>query len=129
MSFGYALKKLREARGLSLREFGKLCQVDYTYIHRLEREEKTAPSGQTLEAFIRALKMDVRRSRLLSLTLVATTAPDRLIDVFVEDDRYDPNLLPLLATMNFRGSRPRTKDDWRKQAERLENIIMERNQS
>ena len=43
MSFGYALRKFREARNLSLREFGKLCDIDHAYIHRLEREEKTAP--------------------------------------------------------------------------------------
>ena len=121
MSFGYALKKLREARGLSLREFGKLCQVDYTYIHRLEKEEKTAPSDQTIEAFARTLKMDVRRFRSLFQALAAATAPERLIDIFVEDDRYDPDLLPFLARTSFRGRRPQTKDDWRKQAERLDS--------
>ena len=129
MSFGYALKKLREARGLSLREFGKLCEVDHTYIHRLEKEEKIAPSDQTIEAFARVLKMDVRRTRLLLQALVGSTVPERLVDIFVEDDRYDPKLCMLLATMNFRGRRPQTKDDWRQQAKRLENFLMERTQS
>ena len=59
MSFGYALRKFRESRHLSLREFGKLCDIDHAYIHRLEREEKTAPSEQVVDAFVRALKLNL----------------------------------------------------------------------
>ena len=50
MSFGHALRRFREDRSLSLREFGKLCGIDHAYIHRLEREEKTAPSQPVVEA-------------------------------------------------------------------------------
>ena len=39
MSFGHTLRKFRAARDLSLREFGKLCDIDHAYIHCLERGE------------------------------------------------------------------------------------------
>ena len=124
MSFGYALKKFREDRGLSLRELGKLCEISYAYISRLEKAEKTAPSDQTVDALIRALKIDARRTKLLR-TLVGITAPECLIDVFVEDDQRDLNLFGPLSTMSFRGRRPLTKEDWRRKADRLEAFLAE----
>ena len=62
MSFGYTLGRFRETRNLSLREFGKLCGIDHAYIHRLEREEKTAPSEQVVDAFVRTLKLSPRNA-------------------------------------------------------------------
>ena len=43
MSFGYALRKFREDRNLSLREFGKLCAVDHAYIHRSKGTKRPHP--------------------------------------------------------------------------------------
>lgn len=122
MSFGYALRKFREDRNLSLREFGKLCDIDHAYIHRLEKEEKTAPSEQVVDSFIRALKLGPRRARLLRL-LVGKTMHERLIDVFVEDENRSLELLEPLAQMSFRGTRPETKDDWRKKADQLNRLL------
>ena len=119
MSFGYTLKRCREARGLSLREFGTLCGIDHAYIHRLERGEKTAPSEQVVEAFAQTLKLDTRRARLLRL-LVGKTVNHALIDVFVEgEDDLPLELLEPAYQMSFRGRRPVTKDDWRAHVERL----------
>ncbi|WP_086134590.1 helix-turn-helix domain-containing protein [Methylocaldum sp. SAD2] len=122
MSFGYALRKFREDRNLSLREFGKLSEVDHAYIHRLEKEEKTAPSEQVIESFIRALKLSPRRARLLRL-LVGKTVNETLVDVFIEDEDRPLELLQPLAQMSFRGVRPETKDDWRKKADQLSRLL------
>ena len=89
MSFGYTLKRFRETRKLSLREFGKLCEIDHAYIHRLERDEKTAPSAQVVETFARALKLSPRSSRLLRL-LVGKSINHTLIDVFIDDEERPP---------------------------------------
>ena len=119
MSFGYTLKRFREARGLSLREFGMLCGIDHAYIHRLERGEKTAPSEQVVEAFVRTLKLDARRARLLRM-LVGKTVNQTLIDVFIQDEDDLPlELLEPAHQMSFRGRRPVTMDDWRVHVERL----------
>ncbi len=124
MSFGYALKKFREERSLSLREFGKLCGIDHAYIHRLEKDEKTSPSEEVVDSFARALKLSSRRARLLRL-LIGKATNERLIDVFLEDEERPLELLEPLAQMSFRGKRPETKDDWRRQADRLNDFLGE----
>ena len=124
MSFGYTLKKFREARNLSLREFGKLCDIDHAYIHRLEREEKTAPSEQVVDAFARTLKLSPRNARLLRL-LVGKTVKHTLIDVFVEDEDRPLDLLEPAHQMSFRGKRPETMDDWRRHVDRLARLFDE----
>ena len=122
MSFGYALRKFRESRDLSLREFGKLCDIDHAYVHRLEREEKTAPSEQVVDAFVRALKLSSRNARLLRL-LVGKTVNHTLIDVFVEDEDRPLDLLEPAQQMSFRGKRPQTMDDWRRLVDRLASFF------
>ena len=124
MSFGYALKKFREERGLSLREFGKLCGIDHAYVHRLEKEEKTSPSEDVLESFIRTLKLNPRRANLLRL-LVGKRINENLVEIFIEDEDRPLELIEPLAQMSFRGKRPETLDDWRKQAERLSAFLAE----
>lgn len=124
MSFGYALRKFRDERGLSLREFGKLCDIDHAYIHRLEKDEKTAPSEEVVESFVRTLKLSPRRAGLLRL-LVGKTINEQLIDVFLDDEERSLELLEPLAQMSFRGKRPETLDDWRRQAERLNEFLSE----
>ncbi len=124
MSFGYTLRRFREARNLSLREFGKLCDTDHAYIYRLERDEKTAPSEQVVNAFVRALKLSPRRARLLRL-LVGKTVNRILIDVFVEDEDRPLDLLEPAHQMSFRGKRPATEDEWRRHVDRLARLFDE----
>lgn len=124
MSFGYALQKFREDRNLSLREFGKLCKVDHAYIHRLEKDEKTAPSEQVIDSFVRALKLSPRRARLLRL-LVGKTVNEQLVDVFIEDEDRPLDLLEPAHQMSFRGKRPETKNEWRRHIDRLAALFDE----
>lgn len=124
MSFAFALRRFREDRNLSLRELGTLCGVDHAYIHRLEREEKTAPSEQVIDALVRALKLNPRRARLLR-SLVGKSASEPLVEVFIEDETRPLELLEPLAGMSFRGVRPETKDDWRKKADQLARFLAE----
>jgi len=124
MSFGYALKKFREERGLSLREFGKLCGIDHAYVHRLEKAEKTAPSEDVLESFVRTLKLNPRRASLLRM-LVGKQINENLVEVFIEDEDRPLELIEPLAQMSFRGKRPETLEDWRKQADRLSVFLAE----
>jgi len=124
MSFGYALKKFRNERGLSLREFGKLCQIDHAYIHRLENDEKTAPSSEVVKSIVRSLKLSPRRARLLRL-LVGETVNEQLIEVFILDEDRPLDLIIPLAKMSFRGKRPKTLDEWRKKADQLVSWLEE----
>lgn len=122
MSFGYALKRFREDRNLSLRELGKLCDIDHAYIHRLEKDEKTAPSEDVIASFVRYLKLTPRRAQLLRL-LVGKTVHEQLVDVFIEDEDRDIDLLEPAYQMSFRGKRPETKDEWRVLVDRLAKLF------
>jgi transcriptional regulator with XRE-family HTH domain len=124
MSFGYALKKFREDRNLSLRELGKLCDIDHAYIHRLEKDEKTAPSDDVVASFIRHLKLTPRRAQILRL-LVGKTVHERLVDVFIADEGRDLELLEPAYQMSFRGKRPETEDEWRAHVDRLAKFLIE----
>ena len=124
MSFGHTLKRFREARNLSLREFGKLCEVDHAYIHRLEREEKTAPSELVVNTFIRALKLSPRRARLLRL-MVSKSINHTLIDLFIDDEDLPLDLLEPAYQMSFRGKRPVTRNEWRTHVDRLARLFQE----
>lgn len=124
MSFGYALRKFREERGLSLREFGKLCAIDHAYIHRLEKDEKTSPSEDVVESLVRTLKLNSRRARLLRF-LVGREANEQLIEVFLEDEERPLEVFESLAQMSFRGKRPDSKAKWREWANRLDELMTE----
>ena len=124
MSFGYVLRKFREESNLSLRDLGKLCEVDHAYIHRLERDEKTAPSQQVVNSFVRALNLSPRQAQLLRL-LVGKTVNEQLINVFIEDKNRFLDLLEPAYQMSFRGKRPETKDEWRQHINRLAALFDE----
>jgi len=124
MSFGYALKTFRNGRGLSLRELAKLCDIDHAYIHRLEKDEKTSPSTEVVDTFVRKLKLTPRRADLLRL-LIGKTVAEQLIDVFLEDEDRSLDLFEPLAQMSFRGKRPESHEDWRQLADRIEKILDE----
>lgn len=124
MSVGHALRKFRDERKLSLRELGKLCDVDHAYIHRLEKADKTAPSDEVIESFVRALKLSPRRAKLLRL-LAGEIIHFNLIDVFIEDEERSLERLVPLALMSFRGKRPETHEEWRKKDNQLKALLEE----
>ncbi|MEW8418839.1 MAG: helix-turn-helix transcriptional regulator [Candidatus Thiodiazotropha endolucinida] len=126
MSFGYALKRFREERGLSPRELGKLADIDHAYIYRLEKDEKTAPSEKKVESLSRTLKLDARRSELMRL-LVGKTVHTNLIDIFIEDEDRPLERLEPLALMSFRGKRPETHEEWRKKDDQLKALLEDEN--
>lgn len=124
MSFGYALRRFREERGLSLRELGKLCGIDHAYIHRLEKDEKTSPSDDTLDSIVRTLKLNSRRACILRALVGASGSP-ALVDLYLEEDGRSIETFESLARMSFRGKRPESKDEWRQWADRLEQWMSE----
>ena len=70
VDFGSALQFFREERNLSLRELGKLSDVDHAYIHRLESGDKGAPSVEILEKLFRGLKLTSPKRHLLDEALL-----------------------------------------------------------
>lgn len=112
-AFGAVLKRLRERRGLSPREVGKLAELDHAYIYRLETGEKESPSDDALNRLFRALKPTKRYERLLRF-LVGRTVPLDLVDEsIVDDDAIALEDFETAAQMSFRGKVPSGPAEWR----------------
>ncbi len=124
MSFGYALKNFRDERSLSLRELGRLANIDHAYIHRLENDEKTAPSDEVVAQLIRNLKLTKRRAQILRF-LVGKQISTSLIDLFIGDEHRPIDVFESLAQMSYRGSQPKTEEHWASEADRLEQFMSE----
>jgi transcriptional regulator with XRE-family HTH domain len=64
-AFGFLLQRLREQRGLSLRELAQLAGIDHAYIYRLEIGDKESPSEEVVTKLVRALKVGKREADML----------------------------------------------------------------
>jgi len=121
IDFGKALRSFREARGLSLRELATLTEVDHAYIHRLEIADKTAPSAEMIERLARGLKLTAYKKRLLGM-LVNVKTMDEALFKFACTESPDLDNIEALARMSFRGTQPKSMDDWKKLLAQLEQL-------
>jgi transcriptional regulator with XRE-family HTH domain len=116
--FGDLLKRFREERQFTLRDLGKLSDIDHAYIYRLETGEKVTPSDDTVKALTKALKLDSRKARILRI-LVDQQAPDDLVEIVLNEPEHNLDDFESVAAMSYRGARPKTKDDWRRLLDRV----------
>ena len=117
MTFGELLKHFREDRKYTLRDLGKLSDIDHAYIHRLETGEKEAPSDDVVTSLIKALKLGPRHARILEF-LVGRVVDDTLVNVVLEESHHAVEDFESAAQMSFRGA-PTNKDAWRKLLDRM----------
>lgn len=57
-TFGQHLKKVREQKGISLRELESISDIDHSQIHRIEKGLRN-PTLTTMIALAKALEVDV----------------------------------------------------------------------
>jgi len=121
-AFGVVLRRLREGRGLSLREVSQLSGLDHAYVYRLETGEKEAPSDDALARLFRALKPTKRHERILRFLVGRDVALD-LVDASIVDD---PELVvedfESAAQMSFRGKRPTGTAEWREMIGKIRKL-------
>jgi len=118
MHFGDLLKRFREERQFTLRDLGKLSEIDHAYIYRLETGEKVTPSDDTVKALVKALKLDSRRASILRF-LMAHQVPDDLVEIVLNEPEHDLADFESVAAMSHRGARPKAKEDWRRLLDRV----------
>jgi transcriptional regulator with XRE-family HTH domain len=58
MGFGTDLRKLRKARGYTLRNFAKIANISPTYLSKLEHEEFPPCSAETIARMAELLEID-----------------------------------------------------------------------
>lgn len=121
-AFGIFLRRLRERRGLSLRELAQLAGIDHAYVYRLETGEKESPSDEALTKLIRALKAAKREGDLLRYLAAnqGVTASAGLVDYALEDQTVSPDEFSMLAHVAHRGT---ARPDYKTTIERIRRML------
>lgn len=117
---GARLRARRQAAGLKLTELGARANVSVGYLSELEQDAQQNPTLDVLLRIAKALNTTIAdllgepevRARLPSLDVV----PEGLLQLMKEyrshGDPLDPDTITWLAHAQFRGEKPRTKDDF-----------------
>lgn len=121
-AFGIFLRRLREARGLSLREVSQLSGLDHAYVYRLETGEKEAPSDDAQARLFKALKPSKRQKHILEFLVGRDVAAD-LVDPAITDDLdIAVEDFESAAQMSFRGKTPAGVSQWRTVIEKVRRL-------
>lgn len=111
-AIGRRVRKFRDERGLTQTQLAKDAKLSKSYLSEIENGETPRPSGRTLYALAQAL--GVTMSDLLGRQLLSNTedkTPPSL-RAFAEELNLPEADVRMLASINFRGGQPRTKERW-----------------
>lgn len=101
---GLLLRKLRDNRGLSLRELGQLTEIDHAYIHRLETGEKESPSGDLFTRLLRYLKPTDREAEMAKWLVDHPDVDPNLVQFVLADPTIEADIFIAATAMRHRGS-------------------------
>ena len=123
-AFGFLLQRLREQRGLSLRELAQLAGIDHAYIYRLETGDKESPSEEVLTKLVRALKAGKREADMLRYLAEHPHVDPELAAHTLADATVTMEEFFSVAGVAFRGT---GRPDYPKLIERVRKILREEN--
>ena len=121
-ALGLLLQKLREGRGLSLRDLALLADIDHAYIYRLETGDKEAPSEEVLSKLIRALKPGKREAEMLRYVAGHTDTDAGLVAYVLQDPTVSIEVFSAAAGAVYRGS---VRPDYPTLIDRVRRILGE----
>lgn len=101
---GASLRKLRERRTLSVREVGKLSEIDHAYIHRLESGEKTSPSQELIGKLLKVLKANERDAAIVKWLVDHTDTNPELVEFVLDNPTIELHVFTVAAGARHRGS-------------------------
>lgn len=101
---GAALRKLRERRTLSIRELGRLADIDHAYIYRLEQGEKTSPSPELIATLLSVLKANPRDSAMVKWLVEHGDTSDELVEYCLDDAGVTMEEFTMAAGVRHRGN-------------------------
>ncbi len=121
MSLAERLRRIREAKGLSLDELATRAEISKTYLWELEKDaaEEKKPSAKLLLRIAAALSVTI--ADLLALPTVQVASDFVQLPSSLEEfrDRMARSGVPLssedlrdLALTRFRGGQPETAEEW-----------------
>ena len=121
-ALGLLLQKLREGRGLSLRDLALLADTDHAYIYRLETGDKEAPSEEVLSRLIRALKAGKREAEMLRYVAGHTETDAGLVGYVLQDATVSIEVFSAAAGAVYRGN---VRPDYPTLIDRVRRILGE----
>ncbi|MCC6686523.1 MAG: helix-turn-helix domain-containing protein [Fimbriimonadaceae bacterium] len=101
---GAALRKLRERRTLSIRELGRLADIDHAYIYRLEQGEKTNPSPELIATSLSPLKANPRDAAMVKWLVEHSDAWEDLVEYCLDDPNVTVEEFSMAAGVRHRGT-------------------------
>lgn len=119
-ALGVLLRKLREKRGLTLRELGQLAGLNHAYIHRLETGAKEAPSAETMQKLSRALKPTPREAALLRYIVENPALVAALVEHAMDDQSVTVEEVAIAAGVVYRGP---VRQDYKTVIERVRRML------
>jgi transcriptional regulator with XRE-family HTH domain len=102
-ALGLLVRRLREKRGLALREVGTLSGVDHAYIYRLESGAREAPSDKVLSKLTRTLKATPRETAILSYVASHPDIDPALIEYSLSDESVTLAEIAMASGAVYRG--------------------------
>lgn len=111
-ALGERVRGYRADRQMSLSGLASAAGLSKSYVSAIEHGAAPRPSGDTLYAIAEAL--GVTMSDLLGRRLLSEPNPERpesLLD-FAREHKVPEADVRMLASINFRGDRPRTAQRW-----------------
>jgi transcriptional regulator with XRE-family HTH domain len=112
-ALGARVKRFRVDSGLTLSGLASAAKLSKSYVSSIENGDAPRPSGQTLYAIAEALGVtmsDLLGRRLLSNVNTSERPPS--LDEFAIEHGLPEADVTMLASINFRGGRPKTKERW-----------------
>lgn len=118
---GENIRYFRQGKNLSLADLAAKSGVSKTYISDLENGLGGRPNVQYLYRIATALETTI--DALINLSLkpsqrkaVPSHSREPLppgLEEFAKQERLEPHQIDMLATLNFRGNRPKDADAWK----------------
>jgi transcriptional regulator with XRE-family HTH domain len=101
---GAALRRLRERRTLSIRELGRLSEIDHAYIYRLEMGEKSSPSSELISTLLSVLKANARDAAIVKWLVDHPDAWKELVECVLDDPSVTLEEFTMAAGVRHRGN-------------------------
>jgi transcriptional regulator with XRE-family HTH domain len=114
VNVGDRIRRFRQERGLNLSRLAEQAGISKGYLWTLENDPAARrPSAETLYAVAKALGVTMADLMGRELTVApAEDVPDSLRE-FADEAGLPEADIQMLASIQFRGEQPRTKERWR----------------
>lgn len=114
--FGTTLRKLRQAKGISLRKFAEMIGLSPTYISRVELSHDTPPSHTVIEKMEKILECEKDKLSNVAAKDQPNKVPKGVVDAYTKNPVYRkkiPEFLRVATEANL------STEEWNRLIEKM----------